>query len=82
MSTAVIVALITTSGTILAAVIGVLVQNQRQHGQAAGERAKDRQVSDEYRTQLSAAIDQLHTDVVQVRDVVVEHITDRSLHGG
>ena len=80
-------ALITVVGSVIVAGLGVLGvvlgrQNTRQHDQAAQEREVDRQRAEEYRTQLSTAIDQLHTDVVQVGDIVVEHITDRSVHGG
>lgn len=80
------VAIVTVAGSIIVAVVGAAVawlgrQNSKQHGEAAAERAKDRQRSEEYREQLDARLGNLHTDVVQVRDIIVEHITDHEAHG-
>lgn len=82
-----VVAAITVTGSIIVAVIGLVgtvfaKMNSRQHDAAALERAKDRRASEEYRHHLDKRLGDLHTDVVQVRDIIVDHITDRSLHGG
>lgn len=81
------VAAISVLGSVIVAgfgLVGVLLgrQNTRQHDSAAQERELDRKASEEYRSQLSASLDSLHTDVVQVRDILVTHVTDRDLHGG
>lgn len=85
------VAIITALGSVVVAVIGLVGillarQNTRQHGNAIAERERDRLAAMENRQkdreQLNLRLDDMHSDIQQTRDLLVDHVSDHEAHQG